>query len=65
MQTVCVPVGLYTVRVMGLDWVMPSSVYVNVPLSASLNAKVALPTVSYATCAGFQGVASNEGPVVR
>ena len=55
----------YTWRVMDLLCVTPFTVYVNVPLFASPNSNVALPTGVTTTCAGFHGWALNAGPVVR
>src|SRR5205085_1745358 len=48
-----------TSRVIGFDCVMPVTVYVKVPLFASLNANVAVPTGVATTCDGFHGLALN------
>ena len=52
-------------RVIGFDCVIPVTVYVNVPLSGSLNAKVAVPTSVATTCDASQKMESNGGPRVR
>src|SRR5512134_3778082 len=52
-------------RVMAFDCVIPLTVYPNVPLLASVNENVTVPTWVTPISAGLNGTALKAGPVVR